>query len=258
VPNEEITTMLVENTAGNYSFIRGIGPFSSGVVARPGFEIVHAAFKPFVPLQAGYDLVASHLRESSRPITAICGFHLRLPGVLSREAFDEFNRPYIERLRSWGLEIDGANPVARTNVALEVRPVTEPVIAGFYYTIASDGRVPTFVVSGVPEIASREVGVQIVARGDVSPEGMRKKAECVMGAIASRLAEMRVSWDDATAINLYTVQEPHSTMTQTILPAIGRGAQVGVTWHYSRPPVTGLELEIDVHAVRKELVLTRS
>jgi hypothetical protein len=67
---------------------------------------------------------------------------------------------------------------------------------------------------------------------------------------------MRLSWDDATSINLYTVHDPHAIMTQLILPAIGRGAQVGITWHYSRPPVTDLELEIDVHSVRKELILT--
>jgi len=28
-----------------------------------------------------------------------------------------------------------------------------------------------------------------------------------------------------------------------------------VNWHYSRPPVIGLEVEIDAHAVRRELVL---
>jgi len=145
--------------------------------------------------------------------------------------------------------------VARTNVALEVNPVAEPMIAGFFYTIPTESRGPTFVVSGVPEIGSREIGVQIVARGDHSPAGMRKKTECVMSGIAARLAEMSVSWDDATAINLYTVQDPHAIMTQVILPAIGRGAHVGVTWHYSRPPVTDLELEIDVHATRKEIVV---
>jgi hypothetical protein len=249
--------MLVENVAGNYSFIRGIGPFSSGVVARPGFEIVHAAFRPFVPLQAGYALVERHLHGLSRPITAICGFQLRIPGVLSRQAFEDFNVPYIERLRSWGLEVDGANPVARTNVALEASPVVEPMLAGFFYTISSAKPLSTFVVSGVPEIGSREIGVQIVARGDVSPAGMHKKVECVMDVIAGRLAEMQVSWNDATAINLYTVQDPHAIVTQAILPAIGRGAHAGITWHYSRPPVTDLELEIDVHSVRMELVLTR-
>ena len=247
--------MLAENVQGNYSFIRGIGPFSSGVIARPGFEIVHAAFRPLVPLDQGYSFVERHLTGLGRPHAAICGFHLRIPKALSREAFDEFNRPYIERLRSWGLEVDGANPVTRTNVALEASPIAEPMLAGFFYTIPSDARATTFVVSGVPEIASRDGGVQIVARADTSAEGMRKKTECVMEVIGARLAEMQVGWHDATAINLYTVHDAYPLMTAVILPAIGRGAHAGITWHFSRPPVSGLEIEIDVHAVRQEIVL---
>jgi hypothetical protein len=164
--------MLTENIPGNYTFIRGIGPFSSGVVARPGFEIVHAALKPFIPLEQGYGLVERHLKDLRRPIGALCGIHLRIPKALSREDFDQFNRPYIDRLKSWGLEVDGANPVTRTNVALELNPVSEPMLAGFFYTIPSDGRAATFVISGAPEIASRDLGMaHIVARGDTSAEG---------------------------------------------------------------------------------------
>lgn len=249
--------MLTENIPGNYTFIRGIGPFSSGVVARPGFEIVHAALKPFIPLKQGYGLVDRHLKDLRRPISALCGIHLRIPKALSREDFDQFNRPYIDRLKSWGLEVDGANPVTRTNVALELNPVPEPMLAGFFYTIPSDGRAATFVISGAPEIASRDLGMaHIVARGDTSAAGMRLKAECVIEVLGARLAEMRLSWQDATAINLYSVHDVHPLMASTLIPALGRGADAGITWHYARPPVIGLELEIDLHAVRRELIVT--
>jgi hypothetical protein len=40
-------------------------------------------------------------------------------------------------------------------------------------------------------------------------------------------------------------------MAATILPALGLGALSGINWHYARPPVTGLELEIDGWAVRR-------
>ena len=43
--------MLVKNPNGNYSFIRGIAPYSGGVVAQPGFEIVHARFQQPLVLQ---------------------------------------------------------------------------------------------------------------------------------------------------------------------------------------------------------------
>jgi hypothetical protein len=249
--------MLLDNIAGNYNFIRGIGPFSAAVAARPGFEIVHAAFNPFVPLANGYELLERHLRNLRRSISALCGMQLRIPKALSRQGFDEFNRPYIDRLKSWGLEVDGANPVTRTNVALEVNPVAEPMLAGFFYSIPAAGHAATWVLSGVPEIAARDgANVQIVARGDTSAAGMRMKTECIMQVLSAHLAEMGAGWEQATTVNLYTVQDMHPLMASTLLPALGRASQAGVVWHYATPPVTGLDLEIDACAVRRELVLS--
>ncbi|HKV54168.1 MAG TPA: hypothetical protein VJN94_05935, partial [Candidatus Binataceae bacterium] len=244
-----------ENIKGNYTFVRGIGPFSAGVVGQPGFEIVHARFCPLIPLNAGYAGLERHLTDLPRPIEALCGMELRIPRPLSREAFDQFNAPYIARLKGWGLEVQGANPVTRTNVAYEAVPVAEPMLAGFYYTVASDGQGPTFVLSGVPEIASRDGGVQIVARGDISAEGLRLKTECIMEVLAGHLAEMRLGWSMATSVNLYTAHDLHPLLAATLMPALGSAAHAGITWYYSRPPVIGLEVEIDAHAVRRELVL---
>lgn len=249
--------MLIENVKGNYSFIRGGGPFSSGCVARPGFEIVHAAIRPFVPLAQGFDLVDRHLKELRRPIDALCGMHLRIPRALTPKGFEEFNRPYVERLKSWGLEAGGANPVTRTNVALEVNPVPEAMLAGFFYTDQSDGRAATFVLSGAAEMRLGEAGMrELVARGDTSADGIRRKLECVMEVLTAHLRELRLGWDLATAVNLYTVHDIHHALATTLLPALGAAAQVGVNWHYARPPVAGLELEIDAHAVRREVVVS--
>ena len=49
--------MLVANPKGNYSFVRGIAPYSGGAVAADGFEIVHARFGQPVPLAAGFERV---------------------------------------------------------------------------------------------------------------------------------------------------------------------------------------------------------
>jgi hypothetical protein len=247
--------MVLENVRGNYGFIRGIGPFSAAVVARPGFEIVSARFHPFVPLAHGYDLVERHLSRLARPINALCGMHLRIPAPLSRAAFDEFNRPYIERVNSWGLEVEGANPVARTNVALEASPVPEPMLAGFFYTIASDAAVPTFLLSGAPEISSRAGATpQIVARGDTSADGIRAKTECVLEVLTACLNELQLGWNHATAVNFYTVHGIHALLP-AIVAALGHAALGGIRLHYARPPVTGLEVEIDACAVGRELVL---
>jgi hypothetical protein len=247
--------MLTENGKGNYTFVRGIGPFSAAVSAQPGFEIVHARFLPLIALNDGYVSVEEHLQQARRPLEALCGMELRIPQVLSRQAFDEFNRPYIERLRTWGLDVAQANPVTRTNVAIEANPVAEPMLAGFYYTIPSTASPQTFVLSGAPEIASRERGVQIVARGDTSPQGMRQKLGCILEVLGAHLSELKLRWEMATAVNVYTVFDIHPLLAPQLLPALGSASHAGVTWHYARPPVSGLELEVDARAVRTELIL---
>jgi len=180
---------------------------------------------------------------------------LRIPKVLSREGFDEFNRPYIERLKAWGLDVAGANPVTRTNVAFETNPVSEPMLAGFYYTMPSAMRDETFVLSGAPEIASREGGIQIVARGDTSADGLRQKLECILHVLGAHLSEMKLKWEMATAVNVYTVFDVHPLLASALLPVLGAASHAGVTWHYARPPVNGLDVEIDVRAVKTEVIL---
>lgn len=248
--------MLAENSKGNYTFVRGIGPFSAAVTAQPGFEIVHARFLPLIALDDGYIRAERHLQELRRPLEALCGMELRIPKVLSREGFDEFNRPYIERLKAWGLDVDGANPVTRTNVAFEANPISEPMLAGFYYTMPSTMRGETFVLSGVPEIASREGSIQIIARGDTSADGLRQKLECILHILSANLSEMKLKWEAATEVNLYTVYDVHSLFASVLMPKLGAASHSGITWHYARPPVNGLDVEIDARAVRMELILS--
>lgn len=250
--------MLLDNTTGNFKFIRGYGaPFSSGVIAGPGFEIVHATFKPLARLADGYGLIERHLRAVGRPINAVCGIELRIGAPLTPAGFDEFNRPYIERLTAWGVMVGGLNPIARTNVAPAANQPSEPSLYGFYYTIPAVGAArPGFVLAGVPEIASREGGKrEIVAAGDLSLEGLRRKTACIMEALGGILREMNLGWSEASAVNLYTVHDLHPLFATDLLPALGAAAHRGIRWHYARPPVLGLELEIDGYAARQELEL---
>lgn len=253
--------MLLDNARGNYKFVRGYGaPFSSGALADSGFEIVHATFKPLARLADGYGLIERHLRDAGRPLNAVCGVELRIPAALTPAGFDEFNRGYIERLTTWGVMVDGLNPVARTNVAPASSPLAEPSIYGFYYTVPAVGGAaarPGFVLAGVPEVASRAGGKrEIVAAGDVSLDGLRRKNACVLEALAGLLREMKLTWAEASAVNLYTVHDLYPLFASDLLPALGAAAYRGIRWHYARPPVIGLELEIDGYAARQELVLS--
>src|SRR5512132_4137858 len=114
--------MLIDHPTGHFKFIKGIAPFSFGAIASPGYEIVHATSHPLPPLHRGFTLVERHLQSLQRPLPALCGMELRIPSPLSPQAFDEFNQPYIEKLASWNVLVDGLNPMARSNLALAVDP----------------------------------------------------------------------------------------------------------------------------------------
>ena len=112
------------------------------------------------------------------------------------------------------------------------------------------------MLAGVPEVASREGGKrEVVAAGDVSLEGLRRKNACILEALGGLLREMNLNWSEASAVNLYTVHDLHPLFATELLPALGTAAYRGIRWHYARPPVLGLELEIDGYAAREELVL---
>ena len=83
--------MLAENKLGNYSFLKGIAPYSAGVVAEAGFEIVHVRLSRYVPLRLGFDAIVAHLGKEGRPVQAICGMELRSPKPFSFTGFNEFN-----------------------------------------------------------------------------------------------------------------------------------------------------------------------
>jgi len=250
--------MLIDNSKGGFSFVKGIGPFSSGAVANAGFEIVHAMAIPLIDLDAGYGVIEKHMREAGRPLNAVCGIELRIPKPLTPAGFEEFNHGYLKRLAAWDVHLDGNNPIARTNVAIEISPISAPMLFGFYYTVPSNQRAKNFVLAGAGEVKSmRGNDLEMVAGAEVSTAGLTQKITFVMGLLGERLAEMRVTWSDATAVNLYTVHDAHPVIASTILPAIGIAAHRGVTWHYTRPPIIGMELEIDARAVSREIAIAK-
>jgi hypothetical protein len=251
--------MLRDNAKGNYKFVSGRGvPFSSGALADPGFEIVRASFQPLARLVEGYGLIERHMREVGRPLNAICGTELRIPAPLTPAGFEEFNRGYLERLTAWGVLIDGVNPIARTNVASAVTTLIGPSLYGFYYTVSARHSARRgFVLAGAPEMATRPDGKrELVAAGDLSPDGIRRKTACVLDNLGKLLDEMKLQWSDTSATNLYTIHDLHPLFATDLIPVLGDALWRGIRWHYARPPVLGLELEIDCYAAREELVLS--
>lgn len=242
---------------GSYRFIKGPFQYSAGVAAERGFEIVRARFHRPLALEEGFSAIEAHLGARGRPLTAFCACELRSPAPFTEDGFRAFNRVYVDVLERWRIFKDEVNPVARSNVCPQVSPPESPGFHAFFYTVpalAADRR-PSFVIAGSAEVAEvpgsyRE---RIVCFGDTSPEGLRKKAQWVLGAMEQRLAALDLSWADVTATQVYTVHDLHPFLASEIAR---RGAMPsGLTWHFARPPVEGLDYEMDVRGVSMEIVL---
>lgn len=253
--------MLLPNPAGNYHFLTGIEPYSSGVVADPGYEIVHVTLARPRPWREGFDRIDAVLRDAGRTRAALCGIELRSPAPFTRAGFLAFNQGYCQVIEAWGLRVEGRNPVARTNVAPQWAAPAEPSLYGFSYTMpaaapaGSSG--PTFVVAGAGDLRGGPLlEAPVVRPGETSEDALREKAGYVMHVMEKRLAGLGRSWADVTAIDIYTAHSPASLIGPVVLEPAGASAIHGVRWFPSRPPIDELEYEMDVRGVRTELVLT--
>lgn len=248
--------MLIPNPHGHYRFLPGGEPYSSGVVADPGYEIVHVTFHRPLPWREGFSRLEAHLRSEGRDRNALCAVELRSPGPFTRSGFLEFNRGYRALLQEWGLLVDGANPIARTNVAPAWNPPGEPVLYGFGYTQPSEEAAPTFIVAGCGELRGGPMlEAPVVRPGETTPDAMREKASYVMHNLSKRLTGLGVTWEEATCIEVYTLQPFQEWAGEMILDRIGAATRAGLRWHPSRPPIDELEFEMDVRGVRRELVI---
>jgi hypothetical protein len=216
---------LLDHPNGNYRFLTGNAPYSSGVVARPGHEIVRVTLQRLLPYPEGFALIDSYLREQGQPRHALCAIELRLPRPLSFAGFAEFNRGYQELLADWDLFVDGHNPVARTNVAPEVRPPDEPSLFAFSHTLprAEAGTPPTFVVAGAGELIERRLAPEAVLRaGETSMGALREKAAHVMHTMQARLDGLGVGWSEVTAVDIYAVHPLRPLLAAEVLARLAR------------------------------------
>lgn len=240
---------------GGYRFIPAGFPFSSGVAAMPGYRIERRRFHASVPLAEGFRRIAAVLRSAGRPATAFCACELRSPAPFSEGGFKSFNQAYVATLVDWGL-FDGArNPVARSNVCPAIDPPSEPSFHAFCFTVPDAAAAPSFVISGGAEAAEGEGSYhdRIIRRGDTSPGAIREKAAFVLAQMERRMETLGFGWRNTTTTQVYTVHDLHPFLAEEI---VQRGAApAGLTWHFCRPPVVGLDYEMDCRNVPTEYVL---
>ena len=241
--------------AGGYRYVRGPFQYSGGVAAEPGFAIERVRFQRPRPIADGFAAIEAHLNAIDRPLTSFCACELRSPAPFTEDGFVAFNRVYVGTLERWGIFHDEENPVARSNVCPEVDPPPEPSFEAFSYTVQAANAPASFVIAGSAEAAegAGSYRERIIRLGDTSPDAMREKARYVLGAMETRMAALGVGWSQASATQAYSVHDIHPVLSDEI---VTRGAAPGgLTWYYARPPVEGLDYEMDVRGVPVERLL---
>jgi hypothetical protein len=245
----------VEAPDGGYHFMPGVSQYSCGIAALPGFAIERVRFADPVPLKAGFERIAEIIKSAGRPLTSFAACELRSPAPFTEEGFRAFNDIYIQTLIAWGVMKDGINPVARSNVCPKIDPPAEPCFHAFSYAVREADASPSFVIAGSGESVEGKANYRdhIVRPGDVSPAGMLEKAKFVLDEMERRMSAFGGSWRQTTAVQLYTVQDVYSILESEL----GRRGvfRNGLTWHFNRPPVVGLDYEMDCRRVYREKVV---
>ena len=245
----------VEAPNSGYRFMPGVSQYSCGVAALPGFAIERVRFASPVPLRSGFARIAEILKGTGVPLTAFAACELRSPAPFTEEGFKAFNQVYIQTLIEWEIMKNGINPIARSNVCPKIDPPAEPSFHAFSYTVPAHAAPASFVIAGSGESVEGKANYRdhIVRPGDVSPAGMLEKAKFVLDEMERRMSAFGVDWRQTTAVQLYTVQDIHSCLESEL----GRRGALrnGLTWHFNRPPVQGLDYEMDCRCVHHERIV---
>ena len=244
--------------AGHYRYVRGPFQYSGGVAAQPGYAIERVRFSQRPNMVEGFQAIEAYLTARGHPFTNFCACELRSPAPFTEKGFIDFNRVYVGTLERWGIFKNDENPVARSNVCPEINPPGEPVFEAFCYTVPiSDQRsdIKSFVIAGSGE-AREDAGdyaERIVRLGETSPDALEEKALYVLGAMETRMTALGVGWADVATSQVYTVYDLHPFFASQI---VSRGAaNGGLTWYYARPPVVGLDYEMDVRGLPTEILI---
>lgn len=237
-----------------YRYIPGPFQYSAGVVAKPGFAMQRVRFANPVPLVEGFRRIEAFLTAEGLPLTAFAACELRSPAPFTDAGFTAFNREYVGTLERWGLFKDDANPVARSNVCPELNKPDGPSFHAFSFAAPEPVAPFSFVIAGSGEALEGPGAYRdrTVRYGDTSKEGMRDKIAHVMAVMEQRMSAIGANWADTTAMQAYTVFDIHPHLAGITERS---GARNALDWHFCRPPVVGLDFEMDCRCVFTERIL---
>lgn len=240
---------------GGYRYISAFFQYSGGVAAQPGFAIERARLARPLPLAEGFRRVEEHFKAIGRPTTSFAACELRSPAPFTEQGFIDFNRQYVQTLERWGVYKDEVNPVARTNVCPEYGKPAAPSLYAFSYTVPARSSRGSFIIAGGGDATEGRNPLKdyIVRYGETSLDAMRDKVRYVVSEMERRLNALGFGWQDAISTQAYTVRDIGALVGEEI---VAKGAAPGgLSWHFCRPPVVGLEYEMDVRGAAQEIVI---
>jgi len=247
---------------GGYRYIPSVFQYSAGVAAESGFRLEQARFKSPVPIQNAFATVERHLTQIGRPFTAFAHCELRSPDQFDDNGFIEFNKQYVGTLQKWGIYqaqnagTKAINPVARTNVCPEFFGPQEISMLAFTYTVpCATVSNANFVVSGGGDArpGSEPYKDRIIAYGDHSQSGLQLKVEFVIQEMEKRLKSLGFNWNDVACTQAYSVHNIGG-LVESLLASQGF-MRTGLSWHFARPPVMGLDFEMDLRGAVNQIYL---
>jgi len=242
----------IDLPAAGYRYIPFAFQYSGGVEALRGYRIERVQFSRPLPLAEGFTWIENYLGRQGVALLGFCACELRSPAQFTDQGFIDFNRHYTATLMRWGVMQNAEdNPVARSNVIPALHKPAEPSFHAFCFARrADDGEPGSFVIAGSGEAGDEPVPYpqKTVRYGETSADAMHDKALFVIGRIEQRLAVLGRGWEHTTATQIYSV---HPFPAEEF---VRRGAaHHGLVWHFTRPPVQGLEFEVDCRSVSVEL-----
>ena len=222
--------------------------------AEPGYAVERVTFRDPIPLERGFERVEAIIEARGRPLTAFCACELRSPAPFTDAGFRGFNELYVATLARWGI-YDAATKSTPSRAATSVprwtrRPSRRSTPSPSRWQ-PMHARRPSWS----PAAAKRREGgasyrERTVRYGETSADGNARKSRLRPGRDGAPPEAARLRWADTTATQVYTVHELHPFLADEI---VRRGAaRGGLTWHFCRPPVQGLEYEMDCRGVAGE------
>ena len=90
--------------------------------------------------------------------------------------------------------------------------------------------------------------------GDTTADGLKAKASYVMAVMSARLDALGVGWGDVSRTNVYTA---HATrgLADVVWQGMGAAREHGVHHFNARPPIVGIEFEMDLRGLDRERCL---